>query len=1313
MIAVDAETGEPLWTCHTDFGLVQRLWLMGCFTFFHGELLPQRARLHRLLPVHNNGPSMSFAGSNHHKLLRNPTETQTLGYTMQKTSQTLPKSICAAMKSLARVLTLFGVVPAILLIVGTPVGAQTQSQMDYDSDDDRLIEISSLEQLDAVRYDLDGNGVSDDSDKRADYLQAFPSPVSRMGCPAGGCDGYELTGELDFNDPTSYASGLVDRGWSKGEGDEGWLPIGSHFVRFTSTLEGNDYTLANLYIYRDASYVGLFGGISSEGSIRRFGLVEANVSGNSRVGPLAGGNGGTVIDCYATGNVTGNGRVGGLVGSNDERYGTIIDSHSTASVSGDGATGGLAGGNWYTIIGSHATGDVWGTDAVGGLAGWNDGPVVTSYATGNVTGTISVGGLVGSNRSRIISSYASGNVWSGSGESRAGGLVGANLNTIRGSYATGSVSGGTLVGGLVGANFVRSTIISSYAAGAVSGQNGIGGLVGYSRGTSVVIGSYSVGRVSGGSRVGGLIGWDAGSRGTSDSYWNIETSDQAKGVGTNSVSGAEGKTTSELQTPTSYAGIYVNWNTDIDDADGDGYETTGADDPWDFGRDNQYPALRADFDGDGEATWEEFGSQPREGLPPSQTEPPPRPTIVEAPPVKPPGSCTDGIVVENPNENPGLVSDCTVLLNGRDVLAGRATLNWSTDLPIARWQGVTVQGFPPRVVELQLVSRSLSGQIPPKFGNLAALKVLSFRVNDLRGGIPPELAGLSELRMLDLHGNSLGGFIPPELGNLSKLEALDLTANDLTGSIPPEFGNLSALKVLSFRINHLRGGIPPELGNLSKLEALDLNANRLTGSIPPELNRLSNLERLDLSQNRLSGSIPRELSSLSSLQHLILHQNDLTGPIPPELAELSRLEVLFIRANRLTGSIPPELGSLTNLRTLNLSENRLTGQIPQELANLSGLYSLWLRDNQLTGGIPNWLSGLSRLGSLDLARNQLTGPIPAGLGDLSSLTRLYLRENSLTGTIPSELGKLRGLQDLLLDHNELTGPIPQEFDNLLNLKVLGLSHNDLTGDIPRGLGKLSELWALLLQNNRLTGSLPPELGNLKKLQILYLSDNSLSGSIPPEFTGLSGLVEFHVTGNDLTGCVPWHLANKLQLEIKHDGLPKCPPPVAEGGMFSIEASRLLEDDSLTIVAVSDAVNGRALLEGTTLTYTHDGSETVSDSFTYTAVDGIHAFMVTVTVTVTPVNDSPIGVADTASVDEGGTLSLEASALLDNDTDAEDDPLSIVAVGGAVNGTVFLDGTTIIYEHDGSETTTDSLSYSVSDGTDAVTAMVTITVNPGE
>ena len=70
-----------------------------------------------------------------------------------------------------------------------------------------------------------------------------------------------------------------------------------------------------------------------------------------------------------------------------------------------------------------------------------------------------------------------------------------------------------------------------------------------------------------------------------------------------------------------------------------------------------------------------------------------------------------------------------------------------------------------------------------------------------------------------------------------------------------------------------------------------------------------------------------------------------------------------------------------------------------------------------------------------------------------------------------------------------------------------------------------------------------------------------------------------------------------------------------------------------------------------------------------------------------------------------------SALLDNDTDAEDDTLSITSVGDGVNGTVSLNGMTITYEHDGSETTSGSFDYTISDGTDTSTATATITVNP--
>ena len=299
------------------------------------------------------------------------------------------------MKYFAKTLMLFGAALVFLLVSGGQVYAQSVSKGDYDVDDDRLIEISNLEQLDAVRYDLDGDGVPDQSSDQANYLRAFPSPVARLGCPASGCDGYELTRDLDFDDPSSYASGSVDRSWNRGEGGEGWLPIGSYFDSFTSTFDGNDHTIANLFIDRDVEYVGLFGSISSAGSIQQIGLVDVEVGGRSSVGPLVGTNFGTIIGCYATGSVTGTNRVGGLVGGNSDHTGTIIGSYATSSVSGINTIGGLAGGNWNTIVGSHATGNVAGTDTVGGLAGGNWNTIVGSHATGNVAGTVTVGGLVG------------------------------------------------------------------------------------------------------------------------------------------------------------------------------------------------------------------------------------------------------------------------------------------------------------------------------------------------------------------------------------------------------------------------------------------------------------------------------------------------------------------------------------------------------------------------------------------------------------------------------------------------------------------------------------------------------------------------------------------------------------------------------------------------------------------------------------------------------------------------------------------------------------------------------------------------------
>ena len=246
-----------------------------------------------------------------------------------------------------------------------------------------------------------------------------------------------------------------------------------------------------------------------------------------------------------------------------------------------------------------------------------------------------------------------------------------------------------------------------------------------------------------------------------------------------------------------------------------------------------------------------------------------------------------GYVAEAFGTNAGIISDSETLLAAKDSLAGSTDLNWTPDIPITSWDGVTVGGTPRRVTQLIL------------------------RERELRGSIPPELSGLTELTHLDLRRNLLNGEIPTELGQLTKLVALDLHGNRLEGTIPPELERLADLKILNAHSNRLNGPIPTELGRISNLEQLYLHNNRLNGTIPGELGRLSILDNLWLSNNRLSGEIPTELGLLMGLTHLSLHSNRLSGTIPPELGHLgSSLQRLRLSGNLFAGCIPAGLAAV-------------------------------------------------------------------------------------------------------------------------------------------------------------------------------------------------------------------------------------------------------------------------------------------------------------------------------------------------------------------------------------------------------------------
>ena len=477
-------------------------------------------------------------------------------------------------------------------------------------DGDKLIEISYLEQLDALRYDPNGDGAADETTNSASYAAAFPVEAGQSVCDSD-CKGYELANALDFKKAGSYKSGAVNTAWTSTTGD-GWTPIihtdaNSATKGYGATFEGNGKAIANLYSSGISTNreTGLFAVLETGATVKNIGLTGVNITGSyNNTGALAGNNNGSITGSYSTGAISGKGNTGGLVGNNN---GSITKSYSAGTVSGDeNYVGGLVGDNIGTIERSYATGAVSGKkNYVGGLAGYNIGKIGFSYASGAVSGKgDNVGGLVGKNASTVGSTFADGAV-SGSGD-YVGGLIGSNIGTVTGSYAAGAVSGADdYVGGLIGHNsdIVRNT----YAMGDVSGDASVGGLIGDN--TSEVKYSFAASdSVTGNSSTGGLIGSNASSGTTiTASYWDTDT-------GPSSSASGEGKTTAELQTPTGNTGIYANW------------QSAAEGDVWDFGTSSQYPALKADLNDDKTRTVSEFGKQRWNQTPAATATPTPTPT---------------------------------------------------------------------------------------------------------------------------------------------------------------------------------------------------------------------------------------------------------------------------------------------------------------------------------------------------------------------------------------------------------------------------------------------------------------------------------------------------------------------------------------------------------------------------------------------------------------------------------------------------------------------------------------------------------------
>ena len=245
----------------------------------------------------------------------------------------------------------------------TPTPTSTPTPKGNDSDGDGLIEISTVDQLDAMRYDFDGDGiVASGSDGSAAYNLHFAAHEN-SGCPDGAdalpnCIGYELIANLSLNALDDNLDGVVS-------GEEEWTPIAG----WNTTFNGNGYDISDLTLTTAGGsaksgrkLAGLFASIDASGVVRNIGLtnVTATFSGYVFGGLLAGENSGTIETSFAKGSVTytsaspaakiinrHRASVGGLVGRN-ARYAKIEGSWADVAltVNADGVrSGGLIGDN--------------------------------------------------------------------------------------------------------------------------------------------------------------------------------------------------------------------------------------------------------------------------------------------------------------------------------------------------------------------------------------------------------------------------------------------------------------------------------------------------------------------------------------------------------------------------------------------------------------------------------------------------------------------------------------------------------------------------------------------------------------------------------------------------------------------------------------------------------------------------------------------------------------------------------------------------------------------------------------------------------
>ncbi|MDT3672206.1 MAG: DUF4082 domain-containing protein [Aromatoleum sp.] len=204
-------------------------------------------------------------------------------------------------------------------------------------------------------------------------------------------------------------------------------------------------------------------------------------------------------------------------------------------------------------------------------------------------------------------------------------------------------------------------------------------------------------------------------------------------------------------------------------------------------------------------------------------------------------------------------------------------------------------------------------------------------------------------------------------------------------------------------------------------------------------------------------------------------------------------------------------------------------------------------------------------------------------------------------------------------------------------------------------------------------------------------------------------------------------ASNYWVDVVFQSGPVNQPPVAnrdsvstgEDTALTLSAGQLTANDTdpegnpLTITGVSGATHGSVTLTGGNIVFTPTANFNGPAVFQYTLSDGSGSATGFVDVAVTPANDPPVANNDGGfSTPFGTVLNIPLSTLLGNDTDPDNETLTVDSVGGAVNGSVTLASQTgsAVFAPNAGYSGPASFTYTIRDLSNATsTATVSLTV----